>query len=114
MAKKNYIECGEFLLAVRDALDVINGKWKLQIIISLWAGNKRFREIERSIPGITSKVLSKELRDLQEHQLIKRTVYDASPVSVEYTLLPYSNTLHTVVVELQKWGINHRKKIFGK
>ncbi len=102
------------MLPVRDALDVISGKWKLQIIISISSGNKRFREIERSIPKITSKVLAKELKDLEEHQLIKRTVYDESPVLVEYTKTPYSDTLWDVINALQKWGINHRKKILGK
>ncbi|MFT4204588.1 MAG: helix-turn-helix domain-containing protein [Chitinophagaceae bacterium] len=102
------------LRAIRDALDVISGKWKLQIIVSLWVGNKRFREIERSIPGMTPKVLTKELKDLQEHQLIKRTVFDDSPVLVEYTLLPYANSLATVIDELKTWGINHRKTLFGK
>jgi DNA-binding HxlR family transcriptional regulator len=102
------------MMPVRDALDVISGKWKLQIIISIQSGNKRFREIERSIPKITSKVLAKELKDLEEHQLIKRTVYDESPVLVEYTPMPYAETLQDVIIALQKWGLNHRKKILGK
>lgn len=102
------------MMPVRDALDVISGKWKLQIIISIQSGNKRFREIERSIPKITSKVLAKELKDLEEHQLIKRTVYDESPVLVEYTPTPYSESLQDVIMALQKWGMNHRKKILGK
>ena len=74
----------------------------------------RFREIERSIPKITSKVLAKELKDLEEHQLIKRTVYDESPVLVEYTTTPYSSSLSEVIKALRDWGVNHRKKIFGK
>lgn len=111
---ENEEEYARFLLTVRDALDVINGKWKLQIIVSLWAGNKRFRKIERSIPGMTPKVLAKELRDLQEHQLVKRTVHDDSPVSVEYSLQPYANTLRVVVEELAKWGRDHRERILAK
>lgn len=114
MRKKNHIECTDFLIPVRDALDVINGKWKLQIIISLWSGNKRFREIERSIPKMTTKVLAKELKDLEEHQLIKRTVHDTSPVLIEYTLLPYAQTLRGVVEELRKWGLEHRKNTIGR
>ena len=114
MAPKNHTECTGELLPIRDALDVISGKWKLQIIISIAHGNKRFREIERSVPQITSKVLAKELKDLEEHELIKRTVYDASPVLVEYTLLPYAQTLEDVINSLHKWGSNHRKKIMAK
>jgi len=114
MATKKHSECTGALLPIRDALDVISGKWKLQIIISISSGNHRFREIERSIPKITSKVLAKELKDLEEHELIKRTVYDDSPVLVEYTLLPYAETLEDVIKALNAWGLNHRKKITAK
>jgi DNA-binding HxlR family transcriptional regulator len=101
------------MLPVRDALDVISGKWKLMILISISSGNKRFREIERSIPKINSKVLAKELKDLEEHKLIKRTVYDDSPVLVEYTLLPYAESLGDVIKALSDWGTNHRNYIHG-
>jgi DNA-binding HxlR family transcriptional regulator len=114
MDKKTHTECTKALLPIRDSLDVISSKWKLQIIVSLRSGNKRFREIERSIPKISSKVLAKELKDLEDHQLIKRTVYDDSPVLVEYTLLPYAKTLDKVIQSLHEWGTNHRKKIIGK
>ncbi|SFL08930.1 DNA-binding transcriptional regulator, HxlR family [Porphyromonadaceae bacterium KH3CP3RA] len=114
MSKKNHIECINSLLPVRDALDVISGKWKLQIIISIWAGNNRFREIERSIPKITTKVLANALKDLEENHLVKRTVYDESPVLIEYTLQPYAKSLETVIEALKDFGINHRKKVLGK
>jgi DNA-binding HxlR family transcriptional regulator len=112
--KKRHTECLEALIPVRDALDVINGKWKLQILISISAGNNRFREIERSIPKINPKVLAKELKDLEEHKLIKRTVFDDSPVLVEYTLLPYAESLGGVIKALRDWGINHRKHLTGE
>lgn len=111
---KQHKECTGRLLPIRDALDVISGKWKLQIIISLKHDNRRFREIERSIPRITSKVLAKELKDLEEHTLIVRTVYDESPVLVEYTLTPYAESLDPVIKALHDWGQKHRKKILGK
>ncbi|WP_255496189.1 winged helix-turn-helix transcriptional regulator [Mucilaginibacter sp. FT3.2] len=99
------------MLAVRDALDVINGKWKFLILISLNHGNKRFREIHRSIPKMSTKVLAKELKDLEEHKLIKRTVADVYPVLVEYIPTDYVNTLSEVITALHKWGLNHRKMI---
>ena len=110
----NHTECLQSLVAVRDALDVISGKWKIQIIIAISSGNHRFSEIERSIPKITSKVLAKELKDLEEHKLIKRTVYDDAPVLIEYTLLPYADSLKDVIEALRVWGANHRKKILKK
>ena len=114
MVKHTHKECISALMPVRDALDVISGKWKLQIIISISSGNSRFREIERSIPKISSKVLAKELKDLEEHQLIKRTVYDDAPVLVEYKALPYAETLKHVIKTLHDWGVQHRKKILKK
>ena len=113
MTKPTHTDCLSALLPIRDALEVINGKWKLLILISISSGNHRFREIERSIPKLNSKVLAKELKDLEEHQLIKRTVYDASPVRVEYTALPYTETLSDVIKALKAWGENHRSKIMG-
>lgn len=118
MAKKSLEnlkrDCLSMMLTVRDTLDVINGKWKILIVMSILGGNKRFKEIERSIPKISSKVLAKELKDLEEHQLIKRTVYDTSPVLVEYTATDYVFTLGKVIEELHHWGVNHRKRIMGK
>lgn len=106
--------CLKDMLPIRDALDVISGKWKMMILVSIKHNNKRFKEIERSIPKITSKVLAKELKDLEQHKLIKRTVYDDYPVSIEYTLTDYAMSLEKVMNELHAWGVNHRKKILGK
>lgn len=99
---------------VKDALEVLNGKWKLPIIISLSFGNKRFSEMAREIPGITDRMLSKELRDLEMNHLVKRTVYDSVPVVVEYSLTDYGESLDNVIEELRKWGMKHRKKVMGK
>lgn len=107
-------QCLKELLPIRDALDVVSGKWKLQIIIAIGSGNKRFKEIERQIPKITSRMLSKELKDLETQLLVKRTVYDTLPVSVEYTLTPHAATLQPVIQALNQWGHLHRKKITGK
>jgi DNA-binding HxlR family transcriptional regulator len=110
----DHSECLKALTAIRDALDVLNGKWKLQIIIAISAGKFKFKDIERQIPRITPRMLSKELRSLEENQLIKRTVYDTLPVTIEYKLTPHSKTLDKVIVELRNWGMLHRKKILGK
>ncbi|ASK32623.1 transcriptional regulator [Chryseobacterium sp. T16E-39] len=109
----NHKECMQVLKPVRDTLDIISGKWKLQIIISLNAGNKRFTEIERSIPKLTSKVLAKELKDLEQNGLVERIVKDTYPVSIEYLPTEYTKTLHPVIGSLSEWGKNHRQHIFG-
>lgn len=112
--QKNHEECTKAILPVRDALDILSGKWKLPIIISLSFGNKRFSQMAKQIPGITDKMLSKELRELELNQLVKRTVYDSVPVVVEYSMTPYGKTLEKLIAELQKWGIEHRKRILEK
>ena len=109
-----YSECTKMILPVRDALDILSGKWKLPIIISLSFGNKRFKQMAHEIPGITDKMLSKELRDLEMNEMVKRTVYDAVPVIVEYSMTSYGKTLRKVIDELRNWGIQHRKRMIGK
>ncbi|WP_207632928.1 winged helix-turn-helix transcriptional regulator [Foetidibacter luteolus] len=114
MQKIDHKDCQASLLPIRDAMDVINGKWKLLIYISIANGNSRFREIERSIPDISSKVLAKELKELEANQLIKRTVYDATPALVEYTATEYSKGLGDVLTALKDWGTRHRNQIMSK
>jgi DNA-binding HxlR family transcriptional regulator len=107
-------ECTKSLLPVRDALDVINGKWKLHIIGSLLHGNKRFKDLQRDVNGITAKMLSQELKSLEMHALVSRTVYNSTPVVVEYNLTEYGKTLKTLMDELRSWGLAHRKKMIGE
>ena len=114
MEKKEHKDCMSVLIPVRDTLDVIGGKWKLQIIISIWEGNKYFREIERSIPKLSTKVLAKELKDLEINKLIKRTIIEDYPVRIEYSVTEHTATLKTVIEALRDWGIKHRKEIFEK
>ncbi len=114
MKKKEHKECLSALVPVRDTLDIIGGKWKLLIIISIWEGNKHFREIERSIPKLSTKVLAKELKELEENKLVQRTVVDDYPVRIEYTITSHAKALKSVISELHNWGVKHRKKIFGK
>ena len=106
-------ECTKSILPVRDALEVLSGKWKLPIIISLMFGNKRFSQIAKEIPNITDKMLSKELRDLESNCLVKRSVYDSIPVVVEYNLTEYGHSLKPVIEVLRNWGITHRERIMG-
>jgi DNA-binding HxlR family transcriptional regulator len=106
-------QCTKELLPVKDALDVLSGKWKLQIILSLTFGKKRFKQIQREIPGLTPKMLSKELKELEMNELAVRHVYDTLPVTVEYELTSYGKTLKPLIGELHKWGTKHRKRIIS-
>ena len=102
------------MLAVNDTMNVLNGKWKLPIIGSLLYGKKRFKELEREIPKITPRMLSKELKDLEVNGIVTRTVYDSIPVTVEYELTKSGNSLKTVLEVMVEWGLQHRKRYIGK
>lgn len=106
-------QCTARLRAIHDTLDMLNGKWKISIIGSLSFGKKRFMELQREVEGIGSKMLSKELRDLEMNELVKRTVYDTKPVTVEYELTDYGKTLQSIIKEMHKWGTQHRKRIMN-
>jgi DNA-binding HxlR family transcriptional regulator len=112
--ERTHESCTKAIIPVRDALDILSGKWKLPIIIALSFGHRRFSQLAKQIPGITDKMLSKELRELEMNELVKRTVYDALPVVVEYSMTPYGKTLEKLLDELQAWGIQHRKRILKK
>ncbi|MXN91715.1 transcriptional regulator [Flavobacterium sp. Sd200] len=109
--KKKHCDCLNTIKPVRDALDVISGKWKLPIIISVGVGNERFTDIQESIPGITPKVLAKELKDLEQHKLLKRVVLDEYPVKISYTLEPHADSLTPIIYSLKDWGLTHRKVV---
>lgn len=102
---------GEFVLAVREAMNAISGKWKLPIIGSLCYGKKRFKELERDIPKITPRMLSKELKELELNSIVKRTVHDTTPVTVEYELTPSGKKIKNVLDSMVKWGLEHRESV---
>ena len=104
--------CQKRILAVRDTLDVVGGKWKLVLLTILMTGARRFQELSREA-GITPRILSKELKELEMHGLVNRTLVDSRPVKVAYSLTPYSQSLEPVLAALHEWGINHRQKFIG-
>ncbi|MDI9342169.1 MAG: helix-turn-helix domain-containing protein [Sediminibacterium sp.] len=100
---------------VKDTQDLLSGKWKTVIIAALYnAGKFRFMDLSRHIEGISPKVLSKELKDLEMNRLVKRTVLDTMPVTVEYELTPQGKSLNKVVEAMGEWGIKYRKSILKK
>ena len=111
--KRGYNDCISTIIPVRDFLDVMSGKWKIQISVSIGVCNDRFVDIQESIPGITPKVLAKELKELELHKLIKRTVVGDYPVRITYTHEPYADTLTPIIYAMKDWGISHRKKLLG-
>lgn len=109
--KKLSADCDLLLLAVQDTLDVMGGKWKLKILIVLFYGDTHFMELKRRIPGIGRKMLSQELKNLETNGLITRTVMDTKPMTVNYRLTAYSESLRGIIEDMGKWGIHHRQKL---
>jgi DNA-binding HxlR family transcriptional regulator len=109
--KVNVAQCKASLNSIADALFVLGGKWKLRVIVALKDGNMRFNELQRTIDGISAKVLSTELKDLELNGFIKRHVFTGSPVVVEYELTDYAGTLGNVLTALSEWGARHKEKI---
>jgi len=100
------------MLAVRDAMEILSGKWKIQIIgVLLFHDKMRFMDLLRVVDGIAAKMLSKELQDLEANQIITRTVLNTKPITVEYEMTAYGHTLRPVIDEIVSWGIDHREKI---
>ena len=105
-------ECSRGIMALEDTLYVIGGKWKLKIINALrTGGSSRFNQLQQTVTGISARILSKELKELELNGFVKRIVYTDTPVVVIYEITPYSNTLGPVLSEMIKWGTTHKNKI---
>ena len=111
----DHFKCTSELLPTRDTVELLAGKWKILILMVLVIrGRTRFMEMVREIGVITPKMLSKELRHLEQNLLVSRTVQPTIPVTVEYELTDYGHTLQPVIAAMRDWGITHRERITGK
>lgn len=106
--------CSEELMAMRDSLDVLGGKWKLMILRFLTNRTHQiihFKKMQREIEGISAKMLSKELKELETNLLISRTEQQTKPAMVVYAVTEYGKSVLPVTETLVQWGLNHREKI---
>lgn len=108
---KNHHDCSMRILAIHDTMDVLSGKWKITILSSLGFGKKRYSDILKEVTGISGKMLSRELKDMEMNLLVKRTVLDTQPITVQYELTPYCSNLMPIIQSLAEWGTEHRKRI---
>jgi len=92
---------------VERSLQIIGGKWKILIIFHLSSGTKRFNELRRLIPNATQRMLTRQLRELEEHGLIERNIYPEIPPKVEYSLTELGASLNPVLKVLHNWGTDH-------
>ncbi|QDW23391.1 helix-turn-helix transcriptional regulator [Pedobacter sp. KBS0701] len=110
MANHTIESCAKAKMAIRDTLDIVGGKWKLILISVLQSGKKGFNELSREA-AISPRILSKELQEMEMNGLVSRKVCNTKPVTVQYELTPYSQTLDDVLTAMEKWGFQHRNKI---
>ncbi len=94
-------------------IKIIGGKWKILILFSLNQGTKRFNELRREMPGVTQRMLTNQLRELEADKIISRKIYAEVPPKVEYALTDIGKTLNPVLDALQKWGQCYVKKMAG-
>lgn len=96
---KPYLSC-----PLTKAMDILGGKWKILILGQLFTGCKRFSELKKAIPGVTQKMLTQQLRELETEGLIHREIFKEIPPRVEYSLTQNGSDLKPIFDELCKWG----------
>ena len=99
---------------VETTLRLVGNRWKVLIIRDLLDGTKRFNELRRSVGQITQKVLTANLRDMEESGLLTRTVYAEVPPRVEYTLTELGYSLRPVLEALGTWGTGYQKDVYKR
>lgn len=95
---------------VETTLSLISSKWKVLILRDLLTGTKRFSELKKSITGVSQKVLTAQLRDMENSGLVDRTVYPEVPPRVEYSLTELGFSLKPVLDAMQQWGEEYKAK----
>lgn len=91
----------------QEAMDLISGKWTMSIINTLMGGKMRFKELERSVAGINTRMLVKELKQLENRKIIDRKAFATMPPTVEYSLTEKGETLKPVLIEIQLWAMKN-------
>ena len=104
--KIKYLDC-----PVSNALTVLGGKWKINIIFLLSNKTMRFGAIKNTLQGITQQMLSKQLKELERDKLIIRTVHDTIPLKVTYTLTDLGKSSIPILRSMHKWGSNQQSKL---
>ncbi len=102
--KDNKLKISEKTCSLREVLDIIGGKWSMPIIYILSKGKMRFKELERSVEGINTRMLVKELKNMEANGIITREVFATVPPTVEYTLTVKGEKLLPSIVSLHQWG----------
>ena len=106
-------DCSQKILAISDTMEILNGKWKISIIACLCYRPMRYSELLKEVKGISGKMLSRELKDLEINELINRKVLNTAPVAVEYQITEYGESLKQLTSTIADWGFLHRERIIS-
>lgn len=88
----------------QKAIKIIGSKWTIFLLRELCEGTKRFGEIEKNLPGISSKTLSIRLKELEKHGIVKKKIYPVVPLKVEYSLTPKGSALKQIILSMHQWA----------
>jgi DNA-binding HxlR family transcriptional regulator len=102
------LNCGLDLIG-----EVLYGKWKIRLLWFIDQGHKRPSELQRKIPDASRRVLTIQLKELEDHELISKTIYPVVPPKVEYSLTDFGKTLIPVISAIGKWGDDHEERLRG-
>lgn len=105
--KQNKLKQDGERCALQEILGVIGGKWSMSIIYALFTGKKRFSELERMVTNINTRMLVKELKNMEANGIVVREVFPTVPPTVEYTLTTKGEKLEPIINELYKWGLEY-------
>lgn len=106
-------DCSQKILAISDTMEILNGKWKMSVIACLCYKPMRYSELLKEVKGISGKMLSRELKDLEINELINRQVLNTAPVAVEYQITEYGESLKQLTNTIADWGFLHRERIIS-
>lgn len=98
---------------VLTAIKIIGGKWKIPVLYTLRNGTMRFNELQKSLPGVTQKMLTQQLRELEKDGLVHRQVYAQVPPRVEYSITPLARKLEPILCSLCEWGLDYLETVHG-
>jgi len=110
--KLNYSECIHNLYPLRDSIEILGPKWRTPILVVIKYGNESFTAIQNALGTISPRILSKELKILEENGLIVRETSDTYPVIIRYKWTEHTETIVSIMDSLKAWGEAHRKHLF--
>ena len=111
-AKDAEVLCRE-VMSITDTMDVLRSKWTVEVLTAILCGNTRFKDIQEAVHGVSEKVLTERLRQMQDDRLIERHECYVYPPRVEYMLTEHGKLLYAIVYQMTEWGLEHRRLMLG-